>query len=58
MMLKGVAIAWWGMCALIFLIIVLCGGWAGWVGLILCLVLLALSILDWGNSEDPNDWSV
>jgi hypothetical protein len=57
-MLKGVAIAWWAMGVIIFAIIVLNGGWAGWVGFLLCIVLLILSIMDWGHSEDPNDWSV
>lgn len=58
MMLKGVAIAWWAIGAIMFAIIVINGGWAAWAGLILCLILLVLSIFDWGNSSDPNDWSV
>lgn len=57
-MLKGVVIAWWATGVIIFLAVVLSGGWAAWVGLILCLLLLVLSIFDWGHSDDPNDWSV
>jgi hypothetical protein len=57
-MLKGVAVAIWTIGAIIFAIVIINGGWAAWVGLVLCLTALVLTILNWGNSDDPHDWSV
>jgi hypothetical protein len=61
-MLKWMAVIWWTGGLIIFISIALNGGSSAWVGIILCAIFLALSILDansgWGKSDDPNDWSV
>lgn len=62
MMLKLMAIVWWGGGLLIFSLVALNGGSSAWVGIVLCALLLVLSLVDikwgWGHSKDPNDWSV
>jgi len=57
-MLKVMVVLWWAIGFVVFSLIALNGGWAAWVGVIMCALLLFLSVFDWGNSDDPNDWSV
>jgi len=57
-MLKATIVIFWAIGLIIFGLVAFNGGWAAWVGVIMCALLMFLSILDWGNSDDPNDWSV
>jgi hypothetical protein len=57
-MLKTMVALWWTVGLIIFSLVAISGGTMAWVGIIMCALLLVLSIFDWGNSKDPNDWSV
>ena len=57
-MLRIVAVVFWAILFIAFTGIVIGGGYMAWVGMILSLIALILTLLDWGNSDNPHDWSV
>lgn len=57
-MIKPVIVIFWTAVFIAFTAVVIGGGYMAWVGMVLSLIALILTLLDWGNSEDPHDWSV
>jgi hypothetical protein len=57
-MMKPVVIVWWAGLMLFCLFIACNGGGAGaWFGVVLSGALMFLEIFNWGDSNNPHDWS-
>lgn len=58
MMFKIVAVVFWAILFITFTAMLIGGAGLAWLGMLGSLIFLVLSLLDWGHSDSPHDWSV